>query len=151
MVLKKWSFYILLLLGFQVLNSQENLKYKLKKNEEFKVYQKAVQDIKQDMNGSIHSMQNLMEADYTFNVNKVTDSSYILNFKFDRFKLKSTSNIYGDLVNINTDSVNLDNMEAKIFSGLIKTTLSMEMLKSGKVLSVDGTEELLDSMIDNKF
>ncbi|PWI30179.1 hypothetical protein DI383_06865 [Flavobacteriaceae bacterium LYZ1037] len=112
------------------------------------VTQISNQDIVQDMDDSKHEMNNHLEGDFTFIVTEITDSSYVINFKFNRFKLVTTSNIYGELINIDTkNSVIDDNLEAKIFSGLTKSTLQMDMLKTGEIIKISGTEAMINKMI----
>lgn len=130
------------------ISSQSNLEYKLNIGDNMTVTQISNQVIIQEMDGSKHEMTNKLEGDYTFIVMAVTDSSFVINFKFDRFKLLTTSNIYGELMNINTkNDIKEDDLEAKIFSGLTKSTLKMEMLKSGKIIKVSGTEAMINKMI----
>lgn len=100
------------------------------------------------MDGSKHEMSNILLGEFTFVVKTITDSSYVINFKFNRFKLITNSNIYGELINIDTNNdIKEDNLEAKIFSGLTKSVLKMEMLKNGKIKTVSGTDAMISKMI----
>ncbi|WP_047547702.1 DUF6263 family protein [Psychroserpens sp. Hel_I_66] len=129
--------------------AQTKLEYNLSSGDKFKVLQVANQDIVQDMNGQKHEMKNVLEGDFTFIVEDVNDSLYSIKFKFDRFKMVSTSNLIGEIMSVNTnDTIAEDDIEGKIFSQLIKTDLYMEMYKSGKIKSVQGSEELISKMVN---
>ena len=133
-----------------ILYSQNTLEYNLNIGDNMTVTQTSAQDIVQNMEDSKHEMTNHLEGDFTFIVKTITDSSYIINFKFNRFKLKSTSNIYGELMNIDTNNdIKEDDLEAKIFSGLTKSTLKMEMLKTGEIKKITGTEAMINKMISD--
>ncbi len=146
------KFYTTIVLFFVLLSAsfaQNKLEYKLHKDDAFTVTQKANQDIVQNINGSKHEMNNLLSGVFTFRVTNITDSTYIMDFKFDAFKMATTSNIYGTLLNVDTDKEVLDDdIEGKMFAELTSTTLKMEMLKNGKIISVTGTEALVDNMIN---
>ncbi|WP_353778346.1 DUF6263 family protein [Winogradskyella sp. 3972H.M.0a.05] len=143
-------FCVFLLSGFFMLNAQVNLGYNLQKGDQFKVFQKAKQDISQNMNGTEHDITNILEATYTFKVEEDLDSLYTIDFKFDSFKMVSTSSIMGELISINTkDSIAEDDIEAKLFSGLTKTFLTMKMYKNGKVKEVTGSKSLIDNMVSS--
>ena len=134
---------------FQTSFGQNTLQYNLKIGDSLKINQVAEQDIIQDMDGSEHKITNILESDFSFIVSSKTDSSYIISFKFDSFKLKTTSNLYGELINVNTkDSIAEDDIEAKIFSGLTETFLEMELLRNGKITHVSGTGNMIKNMID---
>lgn len=149
------SFLIRILVVFVVTTNyataQTNLAYNLKVGDQFKVHQVANQDIVQEMNGQKHEMQNLLEGDFTFTIDEVNDSIYGIKFKFDRFKMLSTSNLVGELINVNTNDSVIDDtdIQGKIFSQLIKTDLYMEMYRNGKIKSIDGSKQLVDNMINS--
>lgn len=132
-----------------VVSAQNILAYHLKVGDSMAVFQKATQDITQNLDGTKHELKNIIEADFTFIVSKKTDSTYIINFNFERFKMVTTSNLYGDVINIDTkNSVSKDDVQAQVFSGMIGTKLKMELLKNGKIKSVSGTEKMIAKMID---
>lgn len=128
--------------------SQHTLQYNLKVNDTFTFLQKADQNIVQTIDESKHIMDNSMESIFTFYVKKVTDSSYIMDFKFDKFVMHTNSNLYGNLFDINTDSIDFNNPQARIFTALTQSTLSLEMLKTGKIINLKGTDALIKKMID---
>ncbi|WP_040278064.1 DUF6263 family protein [Psychroserpens damuponensis] len=131
------------------LNAQVSLTYNLKVGDQFKVKQVANQDILQDMNGQKHEMKNVLEGDFTFIVEEVNDSLYGIKFKFDRFKMVSTSNLIGDIISVNTnDNVAEDDIEGKIFAQLVTVDLSMDMYKNGKIKSIEGSNELISKMVN---
>lgn len=133
-----------------VLYAQNSLQYNLKVGDSMRVFQKVSQNIIQDMDGAKHELKNILEADYTFIVSHKTDSTYSINFNFDRFKMITTSNLYGEVVNIDTNNdISKDNLQGQVFLGMIGAKLKMELLKTGKVKSVLGTEKMITKMVAN--
>ena len=142
-------FFIAFLVIVNVSTGQTKLAYNLTIGDHFKVQQVAHQDIVQEMNGQKHEMTNQIEGDFTFIIEGVNDSLYTIKFRFDRFKMLSKSNLAGELMSINTnDTVADDDIEGKIFAQLVETDLSMEMYKNGKIKSVDGSDALIDKMVN---
>ena len=146
-------FFTTILVAFiattSLISAQTSLAYNLKVGDQFKVSQVANQDIVQDMNGKKHEMKNLLEGDFTFIVEEINDSLYGLKFKFDRFKMVSSSNLIGEIMNINTnDSIADDDIEGKIFAQLVTVDLGMKMYKNGKIKSIKGSNVLISKMIN---
>src|SRR5690606_5338848 len=120
----------------------------LKVGDSMTVFQKATQDILQEMDGTKHELKNLVEANYTFVVSQKTDSTYIINFNFERFKMVTTSSLYGEVINVDTKHSALKNdVQAQVFLGMIGTKLNMELSKNGKIKSVSGTHKMIANMI----
>ncbi len=131
------------------LQAQTLLQYNLKINDSIVVNQKANQKITQDIDGSKHEMTNVLESTFVFIVKKVTDSSYVLDFSFKLFKLNSTSNLYGEIMSIDTSApIEPEDMEAAIFSGLTKSKLKIELLKNGDIINIRGTNSMITNMLD---
>ena len=147
------SFFTTILVTFitttSLLNAQTSLVYNLKIGSQFKVKQVANQDIVQDMNGQKHEMKNLLEGDFSFIVEEVNDSLYGLKFKFDRFKMVSSSNLIGEIISVNTnDSIIDGDIEGKIFAQLVNVDLAMKMYKNGKIKSIEGSDKLISRMVN---
>ncbi|WP_417199401.1 DUF6263 family protein [Bizionia sp.] len=129
-------------------NAQTQLQYKLKIGDSMAVHQKANQKITQDIDGTTHEMTNILESKFVLAVKTVTDSSYILDFTYKLFKLQSNSNLYGEIMSINTDApIEKGDTEAAIFSGLTQSKLKIELLKTGDIISVRGTTRLINNMM----
>ncbi|MGJ5641445.1 DUF6263 family protein [Formosa sp. S-31] len=130
------------------LNAQNILQYRLKVGDSMTVNQQATQNIIKEEQGRQHNIQNTLEEQYTFKVLSKTDSTYILNFKFNTFKLKTVSNQLGIIVDIDTKKLLEENdTEGRIFSGLTASDLEIEMSKTGKIISVKGTEAMINKMV----
>ncbi|GGG59329.1 DUF6263 family protein [Bizionia arctica] len=130
--------------------SQNTLEYKLNIGDNLSITQVSTQQIIQDITDSNHEMSNNIECDFNLIVTAKTDSSYLINFRFMRFKLQTTSNIYGDLMNIDTNlEIKDDDFESKMFSGLTNSVLKIEMLKNGKIRNVSGTDAMIQKMVYN--
>lgn len=144
-----FTFIILTITSINIASSQSKLEYDLKVGDTFKVQQTANQDIVQEMTGSTHEMTNVIKGDYTFVVEDVNDSLFKIKFRFDYFKMSTTSNLLGEILSVDTsDEVAEDDIQGKIFAELIKTDLYMNMYRDGKIKSVEGTEQLINNMVD---
>jgi hypothetical protein len=96
-----------------------------------------------------HLMTNSLNGTFIMEVVQVKDEKFILDVNFEKFKLKTESNIYGILSDIDTNlPVEEDDIEAKIFQGLIGPKFQMTLLKTGEIESLTGIENLVNSMID---
>lgn len=145
-----WKVVVLCLLIYNTVLSQQTIQYNLNVKDTFKVLQVVNQSIIQEIDNNKHTVQNRIESEYKFTIKKVTDSSYYIQCSFTHFKLKSTSNIYGELMNINTDSIpKEETMDSKLFSGLTKANLVIELLKTGEIKSLSGADALIEVMIVN--
>jgi len=131
-----------------IIYAQNTLQYNLKVGDTISVFQKASQNIVQDMEGSKHEMKNILEADFTFIISNKTDSTYTITFKYDRFKMLTTSNLYGEVLNVDTKIKSSNDVQSQIFSQMIGTNLNMILYKNGKIKSVSGTEKMISKMVD---
>ena len=137
------------LLFSKIAFGQETLEYKLNIGDNLTITQIATQEIVQNINGSKHEMSNNLECDFNLIVTAKTDSSYVINFSFKRLKIKTLSNIYGALMNVDTSTeLKEDDFEAKMFAGLTNSVLKMEMLKTGKIVKITGTEAMIKKMVN---
>ena len=142
---------LILLIGFtSVIQAQHYLGYNLNVGDTLKITQVSEQEIIQKMNDQEHKIINNLGGDYLFHIKKETDSSYIINFKYDSFFMKTTSNLAGTIFNVDTKKdISEDDVEGKIFKGLTETALEINMLKTGKIVSLVGTEDLINNMIND--
>ncbi|HLV69551.1 MAG TPA: DUF6263 family protein [Xanthomarina sp.] len=141
---------VCLLVVSNLVFSQNTLEYKLNIGDNLTITQVSTQQITQDINGSKHEMSNNLECNFNLIVTAKTDSTYLINFQFKRFKLKTTSNLYGDLMNVDTNMEDkTGDLESKMFSGLTSSVLKIEMLKTGKILNVSGTQAMIKKMVEN--
>ena len=145
-----FSIILITILSLSTVGAQTKLEYKLKVGDVFKIQQLAEQDIVQDMSGSKHEMKNLIEGDFTFTVETISDSIYGIKFRFDRFKMTSTSNMLGEIISVDTSKeVTEGDIQGKIFSQLVSSDLMMYMYRNGKVKVVEGAEQLIENMVNS--
>lgn len=145
----KKLYLLALLLGFTgAIQAQTYLGYNLKVGDSLKISQISKQEIVQKMNDQEHKIVNNLGGDYLFYVKSKTDSSYVIDFKYDSFFMKTTSNLAGPIFDVDTrKEISEDDVEGKIFKGLTETALEINMLKTGKIVSLVGTEDLINNMI----
>jgi hypothetical protein len=141
---------ICFLVASNLVFTQNTLEYKLNIGDNLNITQVSTQQITQDNEGSKHEMSNNLECEFNLIVTAKTDSSYLINFRFMRFKLQTTSNIYGKLMNVDTNLESKEgDFESKMFSGLTNSVLKIEMLKNGRIRNVSGTEAMIKKMVSN--
>lgn len=149
----KSIYYLVFFLSFVSLHNvaaQEIIQYNLKKGDVFMIEQNAIQNITQNIDDNEHLMTNTLYGIFKMEVVNVLDSKFVLDVNFETFKLKIDSNLYGVLTDINTNiPANEDDVEAKIFEGLVGPKLQMILLPTGEIESITGTENLVEGMINN--
>lgn len=127
--------------------SQQELAYQLKKDDFFKIEQKAQQRIVQELEGSMHELTNDLEAIFTFKVIQKNESNFIIQMAFEDFGMKTTSNLQGVLIDVKASQPVEGDMVSEIFAGLVGYQLQMTLGKSGKIEEVKGGNELVENMI----
>lgn len=144
-------YLLALLLGFTSgIKDQTYLGYNLKVDDTLKISQISEQEIVQKINDQEHKIVDNLGGDYLFYVKSETDSSCVIEFKYDSFFMKTTSNLAGPIFDVDTrKEISEDYVEGKIFKWLTKTALKINMLKTGKIVSLAGTEDLINNMIDD--
>lgn len=149
----KSIYYLVFFLSFVSLHNvaaQEIIQYNFKKGDVFMIEQNAIQNITQNIDDNEHLMTNTLYGIFKMEVVNVLDSKFVLDVNFETFKLKIDSNLYGVLTDINTNiPANEDDVEAKIFEGLVGPKLQMILLPTGEIESITGTENLVEGMINN--
>lgn len=138
--------FLLCFTPFQLL-SQEKLSYNLKKDDFFKIKQDAEQLIIQEMDGAKHELTNDLEAIFSFKVVGETESKYIIELAFEDFGMKTTSNLQGELINVKASEPIAGDIMSEMFSGLIGYKMEMTMQKDGKIVEVNGGNELIENMV----
>ncbi len=129
---------------------QKKLGYNLKVDDQYTFVQKTSQEITQEMEGMTHSMNNEIQGAYTMQVKSITKTGYIIAFSYTHFKMVSNSNLAGEIMNIDTaKESDPSDMQANIFKGLIGVAMEMEMLNTGKIVQITGTENLINAMVAN--
>ncbi|WP_435622734.1 DUF6263 family protein [Flagellimonas sp.] len=139
-------FYLVGLVPLQTLG-QQKLAYTLKKDDFFKIKQDAKQLIVQELDGAKHELTNDLAAIFSFKVVGETEAGYIIQLAFEDFGMKTTSNLQGVLIDVKASEPEAGNIMSEMFNGLIGYTLEMTMQKDGKIIEVNGGDELVDNMI----
>lgn len=149
----KSAIYLLLsfqIIGLSTLQGQEKLVYNLKKGDVFRVEQHAVQYITQKMDSAEHKMTNNLYGIFAMEVIDANQGKYVLEVHFETFRFKTESNLYGVFSDIDTSvpPSSEEDIEAKIFQGLIGPRFQLVLLPSGQVESMSGIENIVDSMLE---
>jgi len=148
--MKKLGFFLLCIaiLSSPKLTAQETLQYNLTKGQRFKVSQRAVQEFVQVIDSVESKATNTVTGVTTWTVDQVLEDKYILLTSFESIRLKTESEIYGVLYDINTDasSDSLD-VQSEIFRGLVNIPFTVILLKTGEVEAIKGSSALVENMI----
>ncbi|TAI49171.1 DUF6263 family protein [Flagellimonas allohymeniacidonis] len=127
--------------------AQQSLSYKLAKGEVFSIKQNAKQLIVQELEGTKHEMTNDLDAIFTFTVMEKTEEGFAINLTFQDFGLKSNSSIQGELFNVRASEPIEGDLMSQMFAGLVGYELQITMRNDGKILEVNGGNELVEKMV----
>ena len=128
--------------------SQKVLVYSLKIGDTIDIQQLPKQTVIQEINENTLEITNKIETHYRLVVKEKTDSSYHIAFKIKTLKLRTESNQYGVMLNINTDSANTtQDPQTSVFKAITKPWLSLELLKTGKIAGIKGSDQLIKAVI----
>ncbi len=142
-----------LLCGSTALFAQHTLQYKFKKGDTFHVEQEAIQNMDQDIEGTINKNKNTITAKYSFTVDSVFTDRFVLTTVFDMMQFRSESNTYGVFLDVDTEK-STEGMDEdallmhQIFSAMLNQPITVNLHKTGKVISIKGTEAMIDAMLD---
>ena len=149
----KSIFYLLLFVTTTTV-AQQQLGYNLKVGDSFSLTQKSVQTIVQQFETEGMTMDieliNDVQAEFLMTVVETHQNSYIIDFEFTNFAYQMRSDTMGTVIDVDT-SAELDesDMTQAIFRGLLGVTMTMEMLKTGRIIDITGGDALIDNMIKN--
>jgi hypothetical protein len=121
------------------------LKYNLAEGSSYQMKQVTEQMIKQDFQGMNMEIKMTITANTRYVVNKVSEGQYEIDIIYDQLAMKMES----PMMNMNYDSQavpDVTNPMNAAFSSLIGQKFNMVMDSKGKVLSVKGFENVMDSL-----
>lgn len=142
-------FITVLMANTSVVIAQYELDYELSVGDEFLLEQIAVQDMEMNMETFTQLVTNEIIGVYTFKVTEITNEGYMIDSAFKSFSMKSSSNGMILMEASTTAPVADDDIMSKMFKGLVDKTIQIHMDKNGKIISLEGTDELINAMIDN--
>jgi len=147
-------YYSLLLITILFANvnsmiAQYELDYELAVGDEFLLEQVAIQDMEMDMETFTQMVTNEISGVYTFKVTEISEEGYRIDSSFKSFSMKSSSNGITLMEATTTETPSEDDIMSKMFMGLVNKTIQIHMDKNGKILSLKGTDQLIDAMIDS--
>ncbi|MEX0315865.1 MAG: DUF6263 family protein [Allomuricauda sp.] len=142
-------FSFVFFLGTLLSFSQITLGYNLKKGKVFNIKQTAHQVMVQNMGGTSHEITNDLEGIYEFKVMAADQNGYQIMLQFKDFALKSSSSIQGTLMDVRASKPIEGDIVSNMFSALIGHEMKMQINKQGKILSIEGGDELVEKMINS--
>ncbi|MDY8137218.1 DUF6263 family protein [Aquimarina sp. 2201CG5-10] len=139
---------VLLFFVSMIVFAQKQLKYNLTTEDSFIIHQNTTQHITQTLPYGEQVVTNEIGGDMFFNVVKVQEDSISIEMQYKSLKMKMSSPSLGDLMTVDT-SVTPDStdIQALIFQGLVDAPVTFTMLRTGKIVSFNGAENLISSML----
>ncbi len=125
---------------------QEKLQYNLNKGDVFNIRQDAQQTIVQEIDGAAHEITNDISGLLEFKVIETSPDAYTMEVTFRDLNLKMTSNIQGELVNVNAKEIDENNVQSRIFNSLLNVPIHIVLASNGDVLEVKGGDSLVTKM-----
>ena len=127
---------------------QSSLHYTLNKGDKFVIQQVAKQNITQLIEGVSHELENNISGLIEFKVTAVKEDNYELDMSFLELKMQMSSNMQGELMNINASQVNEGDVQSKIFNSLLHVPVQIILAKNGNILAVNGGDSLIVKMTE---
>ena len=138
---------ILLLICF-VATGQNTLRYNLETGNSFTIQQHALQDITQELETGTQVITNDIKSVMEFTIIGKEDSLFLIDVEFKDLKMLMSSDLYGELMNVNTSIPKENDIQSKIFQSLIGQKVSIKMTAAGKIHEVNGGEQLIENMVN---
>ncbi len=137
----------LLLISFAVAG-QNSLGYKLESGNSFTIEQHALQDITQELETGTQVITNDIKSIMEFTITGKEDTLYLIDVEFIDLKMLMSSDLYGELMNVDTSIPKENDIQSKIFSSLIGQKVSIKMTRTGKIHEVNGGDLLIENMVN---
>ncbi len=128
--------------------AQNKLGYHLEPGAIFKIKQDAKQFMTQEIQGTKHELTNTLSGIFQFKILKKEASNYKIELQFVEFGLKTASNLQGVVMDVHTNSPVEGDITSDMFSKLVGTPLLLTMTPEGKIINVDGGDELVTAMVN---
>lgn len=125
---------------------QTALQYTLKNGEVFTVRQEAVQQITQEMNGSIQEITNSIRGIVEFKVVGIREEGYKIAVSFRELNLHMQSSQEGVLLDVDASDLRSDDLQTRIFNSLLHVPIHLILDRRGEVLRVTGGDSLVARM-----
>jgi len=138
---------ILLLICFTVAG-QNTLGYRLESGNTFRIEQHALQDITQELETGTQVITNDIKSIMEFTITGKEDTLYLIDVEFKDLKMFMSSDLYGELMNVDTSIPKENDIQSKIFQSLIGQKVSFKMTERGKIHEVNGGDQLIENMVD---
>ncbi|MDH3697858.1 MAG: DUF6263 family protein [Flavobacteriaceae bacterium] len=146
--MKNGLFTSFLLLASFTLAGQNALGYKLESGNSFTIRQHALQDITQEMESGTQVITNDIKSIMEFTITGMEDSLYLMDVEFKDLKMLMRSDLYGELMNVDTSIPKENDLQSKIFQSLIGQKVSIKMTPRGKIYEVNGGDKLIENMVN---
>ncbi len=138
---------LLILLSSTTFFAQSKLQYNLKVGDIYLVKQNVHQLTIQKMGETSHELSNTVDGILKFEVLSVSKESYQVSLSFEDLRMKMTSNLQGNLIDVNAKDLNETDAQSKIFHSILNYPVTIKLAKTGNIIAVKGGEKLIERMI----
>ena len=146
--MKNRLFTGILLLFSLAVTGQNALGYKLESGNSFTIEQRALQDITQELETGTQVITNDIKSIMEFRITAKEDTLYLIDVEFKDLKMLMSSDLYGELMNVDTSNPKENDIQSKIFQSLIGQKVSIKMTSTGKIHEVNGGDQLIENMVN---
>ena len=146
--MKNGLFTGILLLFSLAVTGQNALGYKLESGNSFTIEQRALQDITQELETGTQVITNDIKSIMEFRITAKEDTLYLIDVEFKDLKMLMSSDLYGELMNVDTSNPKENDIQSKIFQSLIGQKVSIKMTSTGKIHEVNGGDQLIENMVN---
>ena len=146
--MKNGLFTGILLLFSLAVTGQNALGYKLESGNSFTIEQRALQDITQELETGTQVITNDIKSIMEFRITGKEDTLYLIDVEFKDLKMLMSSDLYGELMNVDTSNPKENDIQSKIFQSLIGQKVSIKMTSTGKIHEVNGGDQLIENMVN---
>ncbi|NJB37937.1 DUF6263 family protein [Croceivirga sp. JEA036] len=140
---------ILLFICITTSYTQTQLGYNLEPGAVFKIKQEAKQLMTQEIQGTKHELTNNLSGIFQFKILEKEPSAFKIELQFVEFGLKTESNLQGVIIEVHTNNPIEGDVTYNMFAQLVDRPLILTMTREGKIITVDGGDELVDNMVNN--
>ncbi|MGQ1786713.1 MULTISPECIES: DUF6263 family protein [unclassified Saccharicrinis] len=141
------SLLMLVIIALGINAQSHNLKYKLKKGQEYRFYQETKMNITQSLGIIEQEIKNEFKGVTRFTPIGNEGANIVLNASFETMII----NIESIMFNINYDSskpVKPDDKVANIYNGVIGKDFKMVITPQGNVVRIDGIDKLINDAVN---
>ncbi|WP_340198972.1 DUF6263 family protein [Ascidiimonas sp. W6] len=140
------ALFVLACLSCLMVTGQVTLRYTLQSGNTFKIKQESNQTVVQKIDDVDNIVSNSIQAIMKFEVVKELANAYELQITFTDIKMQITSNITGEILDMDVTKTE-NNSQNRIFKSLLNYPITAILETNGDISEIKGCENLINEMI----